>query len=268
MSKIEKDQKALQEKQENEALRRLLSWLGMAFVVEIWIFFINRFVYNVRLPAESEIQSFLFFQALPVIQYAGIILAALIALWYVGAKKKNPETGIFRIVLATFFASLAICALLFLHVGETSVPVLLVVVPALAGIMMIYYLYQKEFFVISLVSGVGILGLWLFRAVAGRHQTLLFAYLAVSFCVVAAVVMFAYLSRKGKGTVKLGSRSLEFLGPKVNYNLLYITCALVAAMLLLSVAMGTVGAVIAYYSILALVVWLFIMAVYFTSKLM
>ena len=150
MSKIEKDQKALQEKQENEALRRLLSWLGMAFVVEVWIFFINRFVYNIR-PSESEILSFLFYQVLPVMQYGGLILAALVALWHMGAKKKNAETGIFRIVLAAFFAVLAVCALLFLRVGEASVPVLLVVVPSLAGIMMIYYLYQKEFFVISLV---------------------------------------------------------------------------------------------------------------------
>ena len=267
MSKIEKEQKALQEKQENEILRRLLSWLGMAFVLEIWIFFVNRFVYNIR-PTETEILSFLFYQVLPVMQYGGLILAALVTLWHVGEKKKNPETGIFRIILAVFFAVLAVCSLLFLRLGEASVPVLLVIVPSLAGIMMIYYLYQKEFFVISVVCGSGILGLWLFRASAGQHQKLFFTYLAVLFCVLTVIVALAYLSRKGNGAVKLGNRSLDFLGPKANFHVLYITCAVVAVTLLLSVVSGAVGVGIAYYSILALVVWVFAMAVYFTSKLM
>ncbi len=267
MSKIDKEQKALQEKQENEVLRRLLSWLGMAFVLEMWIFFVNRFVYNVR-PTESEILSFLFYQVLPIMQYGGIILAALVALWHVGAKKKNPETGIFRIVLAAFFAALAVCALLFLRLGEVSVPVLLVVVPSLAGIMMIYYLYQKEFFIISLVCGMGILGLWMFRASSSQHQKLFFAYVAVVLCVLAAIVALSYLSGKGNGRVKLGSRSLEYLGPMTNRNVVYIACALVAVTLLLAMVMGAFGAVIAYYSILVLVIWVFVMAVYFTSKLM
>ena len=92
--------------------------------------------------------------------------------------------------------------------------------------------------------------------------------MAGAFCVLAAVAVFSYLSRKGQGTVKLGSRSLEFIGPKANYNVVYITCAFVAVALLLPVVAGAVGAAIAYYSILALVVWVFIMAVYYTSKLM
>lgn len=269
MGKIEKDQKALQEKQENEILRRLLSWLGMAFVLEMWIFFVNRFVYNVR-PTESAIglMSALFNQVLPIMQYGGVILAALIALWHIGAKKKNPEIGILRIILAAFFAVLAVCALLFLRLGEASVPVLLVVVPSLAGIMMIYYLYQKEFFVISLVCGMGILGLWIFRASSSQYQMLFFAYLAVVLCVLAAIVALSYLSGKGNGRVKLGDRSLEFLGPAANRNVIYIACALVAVTLLLSMVMGALGAAIAYYSILVLVIWVFVMAVYFTSKLM
>ncbi len=267
MSKNDKEQKALQEKRENEILRRLLSWLGMALVVEVWIFFINRFVYNIR-PAESEILSVLFYQVLPAMQYGGLILAALVALWHVGAKKKNPETGILRVVLAAFFAALSVSAFLFLQLGEASVPVLLVVVPSLAGIMMIYYLYQKEFFVISLVCGMGILGLWIFRASSSQNQKLFFVYLAAVLCVLAVIVALSYLSGKGNGTVKLGNHSLEFLGPMANHKVVYIACALVAATLLLSMAMGALGAAVAYYSILVLVIWVFVMAVYFTSKLM
>lgn len=269
MSKFEKDQKALQEKQENEALRRLLSWLGLAFVLEVWIFFVNRFVYNPHLTESGmSLMGTIFNRVLPVMQYGGIVLAALAALWYVGAKKKDAETGIFRIVLAAFFAMLSGCALLFLRVGEPSVPVLLVMVPSLAGIIMIYYLYQKEFFAISLVCGIGILGLWILRAAGGHHQTLLIAYWVGASCALAAVAVLSYLTDKGNGAIKLGTRSLTLFGPKANRNAIYITCALVAAALLLSVATGAMGAAIAYYAILTLVVWVFIMAVYFTSKLM
>jgi len=269
MSKIEKDQKALQQEQENEVLQRVLCWLGVAAVLEIWVFFINRFIYNVR-PTQFEIgmMETIFNRVLPMLQYGGIILAALIGLWHLGAKKKQEEIGIFRIVLAVFFASLAVCAMLFLHFGETSVPMLLVVIPSLAGIMMIYYLYQKEFFLISLASALGILGLWIFRSSVDQSQSLFYAYIAMVFCALIIIAVFAHAARKGTGTVKLGKKSLELFSPKASYGTIYITCALVAATLLLVVVTGALAAAVAYYSIMILVVWIFVMAVYFTSKLM
>jgi hypothetical protein len=50
-----------------------------------------------------------------------------------------------------------------------------------------------------------------------------------------------------------------------NYPLIWVTCGLVAVALLLGLVLG---ATFAYYALLTLVIWIFVVAVYFTSRLM
>lgn len=68
-----------------------------------------------------------------------------------------------------------------------------------------------------------------------------------------------------KGAWQKAEKRLQVFPADTNYLTIFLSGALIAAALLGSLLLGTV---VAYYAMLVLVVWFFIMAVYFTSKLM
>lgn len=69
----------------------------------------------------------------------------------------------FRVVLTAAFGALAICAHVTLAFKGTGVRMLFLLVPAWAGLALVYYLYQKEFFLSAVAVGLSILGLWCVR---------------------------------------------------------------------------------------------------------
>ncbi len=264
MKKIEKELRALRDQQESEILRRVLFWLGAAVVLEALVLLVNRFFFHYR---ASEIGTMYgLFNVLNVMQFLGFILAGASIIWAVIAMRKDPKRGVFRMILGAVFAAISVIAILFLHVGAASVSVLLVAIPSFGGLIMVYYLYQREFFLVAFLSGVGILGLWISKLAAGQHQTLLYTYLALGliFTLLSAGLMFPL--KKNDGTVKLGGQLMMIFMPDASYKAVWVTCGLVALALVLPLIAG--AAVIAHYAILAIVVWLFVMAVYFTSRLM
>ena len=79
---------------------------------------------------------------------------------------------------------------------------------------------------------------------------------------VGAVVVFRVMQTAG-GKLKLGGKWREILPKSANYALLYVTCAVVAAV---AIAALLLGAVTLLYGVL--VAWLLILAVYYTVRLM
>ena len=63
----------------------------------------------------------------------------------------------------------------------------------------------------------------------------------------------------------LGGRKFQLFPRNTSYGMIYLTCAVIAAAVAAALLLGTAAA---YYLIFALVAWLFIMAVYYTVKLM
>lgn len=265
MSKSEKDMRALREQQENEVLRRVLFWLGAAVLLETVVLLTNRFFFHaLTTPAEMQLQQVLF-QVLEILRFAGFIVAAGFLIWALAGRKKDAHCGIARIISAAFFAALSVCAILFVHIGMSSVSVLLVGIPAVAGLIMIYYLYQREFFVLAALCGLGILGLWVYRQGSVRYLNLYYVYAVL---VVLLAIAIAFLCRRlqaAEGSFSLGERKLEIFKADVNYLPLWISTALVAVSLVLAPLVGTA---FAYYAFLGLIIWIFVMAVYYTSKLM
>ncbi len=267
MVRSKKDVKLEQTQKENEILRRILYWVGMAAILEILILLVNRYFFHYKVGTDVT-EVYLAEKLIPVFQvfqFAGFILAAALLVWLAVDYIKGKETGIFRFILAGFFAVLALACILFLQIGSGCIPVLLVSVPAFAGLVMVFYLYQREFFVVALAGAVGIFGLWLFRTVGTRWIPLFYAYLVFALAFMAVIAVLALLLRKSKGRWKVKTRVIELLKKEANYLTIFLSCALTAVLLLAAVPLG---ATFAYYAMLALVVWIFIMAVYFTSKLM
>ena len=132
-------------------------------------------------------------------------------------------------------------------------------VVAWAVLALVYYLYQREFFLAATAVGLSILGLWFVRYGAGRwlEPALMAAGIAV--------VLVAALWLKQRDGVLPGAGRISFLPQEANYPVVLVSglaglAALVTAMVL--------GSAVAYYLIFLMMAWMFALFVYYTVKLM
>jgi hypothetical protein len=185
------------------------------------------------------------------------------------AVKRQKQDAILNKVLIWFGGAMAVeLVLLLLNQWKKFdlVSGLAVLVPIVAVLAMVYYLYQREFFSITLVSSISILGLWLFRKISdSSHSTYGLAFLILALAVVVLIAgLLAILQKKG-GSFFTNEKEVRVFNPNASYIFVYLTCGLSALALLGGLLLGLI---IAYYIIFALVAWLFIMAVYYTVKMM
>ena len=96
-------------------------------------------------------------------------------------------------------------------------------------------------------------------------------YIGWTGCLILALVVAlvgVVLAGKAKakdGVLTLGGRDYQLFQPETAYLAFFLTVVITAVLLLAPLALGTA---MAYYGIWAMAAWLFILAVYFTSKLM
>ena len=180
--------------------------------------------------------------------------------------KRQQEDRIFNRVLIWFACAVAVEAVLLIinryYPGLGLVQALTVLVPAIAVLALVYYLFQRDFFCISVLSAVGILCLQLYRRSYWLHPLRIRLCFAAAFVLLAAAAALAFLlQRRGGKPLPAGP---QLLPRDANYLLLYVTCALNALMLILTLARG---GTVPYYLIFVLAGWLFVTAVSYTVKM-
>lgn len=250
------------EQLEDQAFNRMLLWLAAAAVVEVVMLLINRYYIHARVEELG---------AVPVLHtilggglIAGIVLFVLFLLWGLRIHQKGEgKDGILQFILSAVFLCIGVGGFVMRNYGTSVAPAVLGVVPGLAVLMLIFYLYQKEFFGCAIAGGLGILGMWLFRAASGGKTY--YGYLVVALIIVVALVVLAVALQKKNGVLTIRGTQLTLLQPGAAYPACYITAVITAVLLLAPLALG---AAVAYYAIWVMAAWLFILAVYFTSKLM
>lgn len=182
------------------------------------------------------------------------------------AKRQQEDAALNRILI--WFGCSAVAEFILLLInrflpGLGVIRWLTVLVPVVAVLALVYYLFQRDFFCITLISAGGILSLQMYRRMIFSHPFRLHCGFVLAFLLLAAAVVVFILLQRGKRPFPLG---IDKLVPvEANYPLLYITCVLNAVLLVLALALGVIAA---YYLLFVLVGWLFIMAVYYTVKLM
>ena len=139
----------------------------------------------------------------------------------------------------------------------------LAVVPGLGVLMMVFYLYQKEFFGCAVIGGMGLLGFWVYRTFLSG--AVYYGYLALTLVIAAVGVALALKLKQKDGVWTIRGKEIVVLQPGAAYLPYYLTAAVTAILLLVPLALG---AAVAYYAMWIMAAWLFILAVYFTSKLM
>lgn len=243
-----------------DVIDRVVIWFGVALVFELYLLAVNRFYIHYRVR-EIEFAASLD-KMFGVLVYVALALCAVCVAWSVVRKNKSRELPL---GLAFLFAILSASALLFRMYGGVSVQVMQVVIPAIAVLALVYHLYQKEYFAITVLGGLCIFGLWLYRRSSAEHPAFCFGYMVFFTVLAAATLIFALVLQRGNGMLKRGGKQIMILQKNAAYPMVYITCTLTA---LAAAAALVWGGTAAYYAIFVMVAWIFVMAVYFTVRMM
>lgn len=256
MSNKKKDISA-QSHYEDEVLNRTLLWIGGVAILIMLLLLTNRFFINYR---ADEIQlAYSLTKILPILSGVGIV-AGLVSAFMAWSAHKKEAACKWWVALAAFCGTLGVMLLLVRYFREWGVQVMCAVLPAAAILALVYYLFQREFFVIALTCVVGMMGLWMVRKLGENHAVLCYAVLAAAAVVLAAVALLTRWIQNAGGMWK----SKRILSKNASYPMVYITCVVIAVLLLIALFAGN----LAFYLMFPAVAWLVVMAVYFTVKLM
>ena len=245
---------------EDRIFNRMLVWLAVAVVVEIYFIVVNRCYVNAR---AGEIDAMVaWHKALLVLFFVGVVLFVACLVW--GKRKQDQgKDVILPFALSGGFLVMGLGSLL-VRLSHSSSHLLLGIVPGLAILLIIFYLYQKEYFPCALVSAMGILTLICFR-LSGPNGKKYLLCLAATIVVTAVCLAVMLKLRQNGGRLTWNGESVELLASGANYLPYFITAVLTIVVCLCPLALGAAAA---YYGIWVLGAWVFILAVYFTSKLM
>lgn len=259
---MDKRKQAAKNQQEDIVLTRTLLWFGGAVIVEALLLLLERYYINY---GSSEISTAVaLMNAMPTIVAVLSILAVGASAWMLLQHRKGGSLRWPGLCAGIFFA-LAVGVGLTWKFNAAGNQLMCAIVPAVAVLALVYYLYQHEFFASALVVSLGILGLWVIRGVDGSKAMLIYGLCAGIIVVAGAVAVLFNRAQQGKGTLTISGRKVRIFDQDVNYVPGYASCGLVVVALAVALALGTSAA---YYLLFGLVAWLFILAVYYTVRQM
>ena len=255
---MDKNEREVRRRQEDKAFNRGLLWVAGAIVLELLMLLVNR--YYIHFYVSEVTQATIALNVLTGIRIGGIVAGAVCLVWALlrfwrGGKVTLP------VVLTLVCGALVICAHVTLKFQEPGVQMLFLLVPAWAGLALVYYLDQREFFLAASASGLAVLGLWFVRY-SGR-LSLETVLVLVGLVLIGVCVLWL---KKQDGVVRrAGGQEVRLMPKHATYAAALASCV---AGLVVVVAALVLGANIAYYLIFAMVAWLFGLLVYYTVKLM
>ena len=223
-----KEQQAQRAKQEDVVLNKVLWWIVGAVVLEALLLLLNKVYANYTVEQIELAKSLR--DVFSVLMIALPICFVVLLIWAVAARKSGKFTRLSS-VLAGVMLALAVCAVVIRVFDESGIRLLYVAVPAVAVLALIYYLYQREFFFAAVLSALGLLGVKVvpyhfgFPAIAYGYAVVL------GVALVGAVVVFRVMQAAG-GKLRLKGNWVEVLPKSANYALLYVTCGVVAAVVI------------------------------------
>lgn len=260
MDKSRQEQRELRQKQEEQRFNKLLLWIVAALVYEAVVMFVKRYYVNYRTTMLDLTLARAVAQTLVVLKCVAPILTLAAALWGTLWLRKKRSVRL-PAVLFGVFAALSATAILFRDFDTLGVTLAGILPALVAGLAVVYYIYQQEFFYNSIVGLVGILTVWMLRKVAVARPvfTLVLCLVVLVFLVVATVLNHKVCRNDGM----LGK--VRVLESDATYRTGYLTIAFTAFAV---VAAWFFGSAVAYYAMFALIGWLFCLVVYYTVRMM
>ena len=256
MNKRERTERA---RQEDAVLNKVLYWIVGAVVLEFLLLLVNRFYIKYTVATIGTANAIEAVLTVLSMVFPLCFVAALV--WWILSHRKGSSATLpgFLTILA---AALAVCCIITRVFKGSGVQLLYVAVPVVAVLALIFYLYQKEFFTVATLSALGILGVWMSQRAAG-HPILVYGYMVVLAVILVAVAVMSRILQGKHGVLALAGKPRRILPKNANYIMFYVTCAIIALVVIASIFLGAHAAL---YGVL--VAWLLVSAVYYTVKLM
>ena len=256
---MDKNQREERRRQEDIALNRGLLWVGAAILMELLLMLVNKYYINYYSTVESINMVYAFDAGLKAVRIVALIALAASAVWCFLRFSREGRTGTMPLVLVAAFSAVTAIAHITICFKDAGVRMLFLLVPAWAALALVYYLYQREFFLSALVSGVGVLGLWFVRH-AGASS--LYTIGAVVVILLLAGIM---LWLKGHNGRLFPGEAGQLLPAEAGYPLMLLSCVVGLAAIAIA---AFVGVALSFYLLYAMVAWLFALLVYYTVKMM
>lgn len=256
---MKKEERIAKKQREDQALNRVLWWFGGAVVLEFFLLLLNRFYLDFDYRGVGVAQNIAL--ALRIIAWVSLAATLISGLFWLLRRKKGGKSlllgGCTLAALALF-----VCAFIASFWPEVGISFLYVAVPVVAVLALIYYLYQREFFLLALQGGAALFALWAYRSrlLYDDVRVVYGIFAAVGVVTLALTGLHVFLQRKGG---KLGQR--QILPKRANYALLYVAAGVTAVALVAALLLGPMAA---YVAMIGVVAWLFGVAVYYTIRLM
>lgn len=243
--------------EEDAVFNRMLLWLAGAVVLELIFLLLKRVYVDLLLGVDVAYGLSVFFYAF---QFAGAALTIACAAW-LAVQLRGGRRKVLPAACTGGAAILWLASVLCYQFYIQGVFILTVLPAAAAVLILIYFLYQRIFFVNAILTCGGAAALWLFREYYQLHPLRITLCFALGWIALAAAAVLAWRLSKTDGM--LGS--IRLMPEQSMYGAVYLTCALTAAAMVLAFLLGATAA---YYLLFALAAWLFGQAVFFTVKLM
>lgn len=256
----DKEQQGKRRQAEDAAFHRMLLWLLGAVVAELVILLVKHFYVDITGAAWRVAVAQGLLQFFRVYRFLGIALAGAAVVWAVQAARWGKGVLLPRILIGTALFLLVVSWVAY-HFYDEGVRVLLVLPAIGAVLILVYFLYQRSFFVNTALTGCGMAALWIYRAYYLSHSGAVTACFLAAWVVLAGVAALCWRLRQSGGV--LGG--VRLMPARSYYVSTWVTCGIVAAALAAGLVLGTSAAL---YLIFGLVGWLFCQAVFFTVKLM
>lgn len=261
MNKNTKQLKAAKAKAEEEALNRILYWVAGGSVLEFLLLLLNKYWSHYG-PQTLQLRLALD-KVIPVVGVAALVLAAVGGyLWVRAAREKKGLTFPILLCLMTLgIGGGCMAAFLF---GEAGILLMCFLVLAVVVLAVLFYLYQREFFLLGCQGALALIGLWICqRGLGGNRSVFCVLYVVGAVVMLAAMAILLRKLQNGKGVLEWEERKFRLLPKEINYPFLYGGAGVAAAVLICAVCSLPIMVLCAVE-----VAWLFVMAVYYTVKLM
>jgi len=198
--------------------------------------------------------------------------------WAITDKKRNKDNS-YKLVrgetLAVLSAVMSICGFVTMIFTQSGIKMLYVFVPVAAVLGLIYLIYPRDFFAVSLVSTCGGLLMWQMSKMTRSgfvfltepkywDSAALYTSIAALLLLLAFVVLISSCRRKN-GQLMIGKKAFPLFSKSANYSLMLLTAVINAVCVILAYLLGASAA---YYLIYVVFGYLFIIAVYYTIKMM
>lgn len=255
---MKQEERAAKKQREDQALNRVLWWFGGAVILEFFLLLLNRFYINFDINGVAMARFLA--QALRVLVWVSLAAAVGCGVWWWLRRRKGGATFVPGAMTIAAVA-LCLCALVSSLWRTMGVQFLCLSVPAAAVLALIYYLYQREFFLVAVHGIIALFAMWSYRKLIFTRVRMAYGLIALCAVGVAVLCVVTLLLQRKDG--KLGR--WQFLNRQANYALLYAAGGVTLCALLTALALGATAA---YWALFVVAAWLFGTAVYYTVRLM